>query len=89
MRRFFLASLTLVAGIFYVGVYHATEVTPASREQAAPPNTPAPADAFSLGIWCGRDRTCPDDGGQERSSAGEESGSDESERGTYDDDADN
>ncbi len=33
MRRFFLISLTLVAGIAYVGVFHVTDETPASPER--------------------------------------------------------
>ena len=48
MRYFFLASLTLVAGISYVGVFHAADAAPASREQAASTFTPSTANANRL-----------------------------------------
>jgi hypothetical protein len=48
MRRFFLASLTLVAGTAYVGVFHVADETPASREQAASTIAPTTADANRL-----------------------------------------
>ena len=48
MRLLFLASLMLAAGIAYVSVFDATDETPASREQAAPTNTPTTTDANRL-----------------------------------------
>ena len=48
MRPFFLASLTLVAGISYIGVYHAADAALASPEQAVSTNTPTTAYANRL-----------------------------------------
>jgi hypothetical protein len=48
MHRFFLASLTLLTGIAYVGVFHAPDETPAFREQAASTIAPTTTDANRL-----------------------------------------